>query len=165
MKKQKSRVMKDKVVTFHYTLRNERGEVVESSAEGEPLVYLHGRRHIVEGLEKALNGKKEGESISVTVPPELGYGLRSEDKIITLEKGQFPEGATLEVGATIALSNGQHRIPAVVKEMTEDKVIVDANHPMAEKVLVFDVDIVSIRSATKEELKHGHAHAHGSCSH
>lgn len=165
MKKQKSRVMKDKVVSFHYTLRNEAGEVLESSAEKDPLVYLHGRRHIVEGLEKALNGRKEGESLSVTVPPELGYGIRSEEKVVTLQRDQFPKDATLTIGETIGLTNGQHRIPAIIKEITDDQVIVDANHPMADKTLVFDVDIVAIRSATKEELKHGHAHAHGACDH
>jgi FKBP-type peptidyl-prolyl cis-trans isomerase SlyD len=159
MRKQKPRVMKDKVVSFHYTLKNENGEVLESSREQGPVTYLHGRRNIVEGLERSMNGRYIGETATIVVPPELGYGPYRPEFVLEIAR---PEGREVAVGDTITLRGSRE---AKVLAVTETHVTVDANHPLCRTTLTFDVEITAIRSATPEELRHQHAHADGHCSH
>jgi FKBP-type peptidyl-prolyl cis-trans isomerase SlyD len=152
-----------KIVTFHYTLKNKSGEVLDSSSGSDPLVYLHGYSQIVPGLEEALTGKSVGEKLQVVVAAANGYGDRREDLVITMPKknGTLPDG--VGVGDMLELRSADGvRVPARIVELLEQSIIVDANHPLAGVDLFFDVEITAIRNATQQELDHGHAHgAHG----
>jgi FKBP-type peptidyl-prolyl cis-trans isomerase SlyD len=156
-------ITQDKVVELEYVLKVE-GEVVDQSEPGEPLTYLHGHSNIIPGLEKALDGKKAGDSLHVTVQPEDGYGERDEDNIEDLDRSDFDDD--IEVGATYyAQAEDGSVLPFTVVGAEGDTVQVDFNPPLAGMVLNFDVTVKSVRDATSEELEHGHAHSEGMHDH
>lgn len=149
-------VAKDKVVDLDYKL-TVKGEVLDQSEPGEPLVYLHGHSNIIPGLERALEGKAVGDSLQVTVQPEEGYGERDEDAIEELSREDFDDD--IEVGATYyAQAEDGSVIPFTVMAVDGDHVQVDFNPPLAGEVLNFDVKVLAVRDATPDELEHGHAH-------
>lgn len=168
MKKRRPKVMKDKVITFHYTLKTSSGELRESSHGGDPLTYLHGRGHIVRGLERALNGKEVNRTMHVEVPPEEGYGIRDPRLVLSVPKATSGLPADLSIGSNVDVTpptgEGQ-TFPARVIEINDETITLDANHPLAGETLFFDIELIGVRSATKEELKHGHAHGSGGCGH
>jgi FKBP-type peptidyl-prolyl cis-trans isomerase SlyD len=145
-KTQDSPVIKDGLlVSFHYTLKDTSGNVIESSKGKEPLKYIHGQRMIIAGLEKELSGMKVGGEKHVTVKPEEGYGLVNKDAFQELPKEKIPpEGQ--KVGAILTGQGTQGQpVQARVHEVKEKTVVVDFNHPMAGKTLVFDVTVVDIQ--------------------
>lgn len=149
----------NKVVLIHYTLRNEAKEVLDSSSGSDPLPYLHGHGNIITGLEGALEGRKEGEKISVTVEPQQGYGEYDARLLREIERSRFPEDAALEVGSSFAASGPDgESIEIRVIELKGDNVVIDGNHPLAGVKLFFEVEVVTIREATPSEIEHGHAH-------
>ena len=151
----------DKVVSIHYTLTNADKDVLDSSAPGEPLVYLHGRGAIVPGLERELQGKIVGDKLDVVVSPEDGYGERSGPGPQPVPREIF-EGVDVEPGMPLMVEDDDgHHMPLFVVEVTDEQVIVDGNHPLAGETLHFAVEVVAIRDATDEELAHGHAHEDG----
>jgi len=146
-----------KVVSIEYTLKDDSGEVLDSSEGGSPLVYMHGAGNIVVGLERALEGKGVGDSVQVVVAPEDGYGTRDENLVVNMPIRKFP-GGKVEVGQVFhAQTDGGH-MPVQVISVSGDYAKVDGNHPLADTTLHFDVKIVDIRDATEEELAHGHVH-------
>lgn len=151
-------VTAEKVVGIDYTLKDDTGEVVDSSEGGEPLPYLHGRGQIVEGLEKALEGKTVGDEVEISVPPQDGYGPVDEAKQFTLPKDRFDFEVKPGDVVQAQLPNG-HAVPIQVVAVAEDGgVTLDGNHPMAGKTLHFKVTIMSIRDATEDELNQIHVH-------
>lgn len=159
-------VAKDTVVTMQYVLKDEGGEVLDSSSEGAPLSYLHGHENIVPGLEAALTGLTPGESKDVVVSAEEGYGQRDSDMVLKVARTQLPDDLTPEVGMTLGMETNQgHTVPVRIAEVTEDHVVLDANHELAGVTLHFSVTIESVRPATEEELSHGHVHGEGGHAH
>ncbi len=159
------KIGKDKVVTIDYTLKDDSGNIVDTSQGSEPLAYIHGMGNIVPGLESALDGGAAGDKVSVSVPPEKGYGVRDESLIQVLTKDQFAGVDELEVGMQFHAHSegGVHTI--VITQIESNKVTVDGNHPLAGMVLHFDIDVRSVRDATKEEMEHGHVHGPGGHHH
>jgi FKBP-type peptidyl-prolyl cis-trans isomerase SlyD len=147
------------VVSMHYTLSNSQGDTIDSSVGGKPLGYLHGAGNIIPGLEKALVGKAVGDKLQVTVEPKEGYGEKNPQLMQTLNRSLFQGVATVEVGmkfqAQAPDGTTQH---LVVTDVDGEDITIDANHPLAGETLFFDVEIVSVRKATEEELAHGHVH-------
>ena len=152
-------VMDGVVVLLHYTLKNDEGEVLDSSADADPLPYLHGASNIVPGLENALTGKALGEKLEVRVSPEEGYGLRDPDRVVKAPRDAFPPDAEVSVGEQFVMQTEDgHPVPVWVIEASDDEVTLDANHPLAGKALNFAIEITGIRDATDEEKAHGHPH-------
>jgi len=150
------------VVSMHYKLMDEEGKVLDSSEGGEPMAYLHGAGNIVPGLEKALAGKGEGDSLQVTVEPAEGYGEIDQNGIKVIERAAFQGVDTIEPGMAFEAKapdgTSQH---IVVTKVEGDEVTINLNHPLAGVTLNFDVHIVNVREATKEEIDHGHTHEGG----
>ena len=147
------------VVVMHYTLTDDQGSVLDSSEGGNPLTYLHGAGNIIPGLESALVGKSTGDKLNVRVAPEDGYGLPQSGLIQAVPRVAFGDIDDIEVGMTFVAQGpdgAQQRV--VVKEIGEDEITIDANHPLAGVPLNFAVQIVAVREATQEEIAHGHAH-------
>jgi FKBP-type peptidyl-prolyl cis-trans isomerase SlyD len=159
-------VGKDTVVTFHYTLKNKDGEVLDTSEGSAPLVYLHGYSQIVPGLEDALVGKTSGVSLQVTVNPAEGYGERRDEMVITLPRtqGNLPEDIEVDFIVELVSPEGDE-LPARVVKLTETEITLDANHPLAGETLFFDIQLTDVRVATAEELSHGHVHGPGGHQH
>jgi FKBP-type peptidyl-prolyl cis-trans isomerase SlyD len=158
-------IAQDKVVTIHYTLKNDAGEVLDSSSGGDPLAYLHGQGNLVSGLEKALEGRQAGDKLSVRVEPADGYGVRDDSLLQQVPRRQFG-GANVQPGMQFhAQTSGGHARVVTVVRITGDMVTVDGNHPLAGENLNFDVEVTDVREASAEELEHGHVHGPGGHHH
>jgi FKBP-type peptidyl-prolyl cis-trans isomerase SlyD len=156
-------IAQDKVVLIHYTLKNDSGEVLDSSSGGDPLAYIHGQGNIVPGLEKALEGKQAGDKLTSRSPAE-GYGER-DDKLCSRCRGAFG-GANVQPGMQFhAQTSGGHTRVVTVTRIVGDMVMVDGNHPLAGENLNFDVEVTEVREASGEELEHGHVHGPGGHHH
>ena len=158
-------IAQDKVVLIHYTLKNDQGEVIDSSSGRDPLAYLHGQGNIIPGLEKALEGKQAGDKLSVRVEPSDGYGTRDARLIQEVPRQQFGS-ANVQPGMQFHAQTAQGRTRVVtVTGIAGDMVTVDGNHPLAGENLNFDVEVTDVRDASQEELSHGHVHGPGGHHH
>lgn len=150
------------VVTLHYTLKDNDGNIIDQSDDGS-FLYLHGAMNIIPGLEDALTGKKAGEKFSVSIAPEQGYGQKDPARIQEVPKEMFDNSADLAVGAQFhAQGPDGNAVVVTVTEIKDDTVEIDANHSLAGVDLNFDVEVVDVREASEEEITHGHVHGpHG----
>ena len=141
-----SRTVRDgDAITVHYTGHLESGEIFDSSQGRSPLAFTVGTGQLVKGFDNAVLGMAVGEKKTVTLLPADAYGDRKDDLFVDLRKKHIPEGMDLEVGMVVELSDGgQNVIPALVQEIHDEFVRMDLNHYLAGKVLVFDIEIVSI---------------------
>ncbi len=151
-------VEKNRVVTLHYTLRDEQGTVLDSSSGRSPLSYLHGKGNIIPGLEQALAGKATGDRLDVSVTPQLGYGARDERLVQIVPRNRFGEVADLAPGMQVRASSPQGQRMVTIVRVDRDFVTVDGNHPLAGRTLFFSVEVTEVRKATHEEVSHGHVH-------
>jgi FKBP-type peptidyl-prolyl cis-trans isomerase SlyD len=158
-------IVTDRVVTIHYTLKDDSGAVLDSSAGGEPLAYIQGHDNLVAGLEKALEGNQEGKTLSVVVSPEDGYGKRDPALIQRVPKRSLQGSGEIKKGMQFHLRSGGGVRVFTVTAVVGDMVTLDGNHPLADQTLYFDVEIVGVRAATAEELEHGHVHGAGGHHH
>lgn len=156
----------NKAVSIDYTLTNDAGEVIDSSAGGAPLVYLHGAGNIIGGLEKALVGKTVGDELSVSVEPEEAYGEYNPELVAVLNRSMFEGVDELAVGMQFHASGPGGGMQIVtVRDIDGDDVTVDGNHPLAGQRLNFQVTVVAVRDASAEEVAHGHIHGEGGHHH
>ncbi|PAU88428.1 peptidylprolyl isomerase [Pseudomonas sp. WN033] len=156
----------NKAVSIDYTLTNDAGEVLDSSAGGAPLVYLHGAGNIIPGLEKALDGKQAGDELKVSVEPEDAYGEFSAELVAVLGRHMFEGVDELEVGMQFHASGPDGSMQIVtITALEGDEVTVDGNHPLAGQRLTFEVKVVSVRDASDDEVAHGHIHGEGGVHH
>lgn len=156
----------NKAVSIDYTLKNDAGEILDSSQGGAPLVYLHGAGNIIGGLEKALEGKSVGDELNVSVEPADAYGEYSAELVANLNRSMFEGVDELEVGMQFHASGPDGSMQIVtIRDIDGDDVTVDGNHPLAGQRLNFEVKVVDIRDASAEEVAHGHIHGEGGHHH
>jgi len=160
------KVGKDKVVLMHYTLKNDAGDVIDSSDGADPLPFLQGHGNIIPGLESALEGSKVGDKLDGSIKPEEGYGERMKDAIQEIPSSALKGVEEVKVGMQLQSQDKDGNAFLVnVTKIEDDKITVDGNHPLAGQTLHFSVSIESIRKAEAEELSHGHVHADGQHNH
>jgi FKBP-type peptidyl-prolyl cis-trans isomerase SlyD len=149
----------DSVVTIKYTLKDDKGQVIDSSEQHGDLSYLHGHQNIVPGLEEALDGKAVGDQVQTQVEPEKGYGERQDQLVFQVPRDRLPQDEELQLGMQFRAqsSEGQELVVTLV-DLGDEEVTLDANHPLAGQNLNFDVEVKDVRDATEEEIEHGHAH-------
>jgi FKBP-type peptidyl-prolyl cis-trans isomerase SlyD len=155
----------DTVVLIHYTLKDDGGAVLDSSAGGEPLAYIQGHGNLVPGLEKALEGKQEDSKIAVTVPPADGYGTRDQALVQRVPKRSLQDAGDIRKGMQFQARTDDGMRLFTVTAIAGDMVTLDGNHPLADQTLHFEVEVVGVREATAEELEHGHVHGAGGHHH
>jgi FKBP-type peptidyl-prolyl cis-trans isomerase SlyD len=155
----------DSVVLIHYTLKDDHGKVLDSSAGGEPLAYIQGHGNLVSGLEKALEGKAQGNRIEVSLVPEEGYGTRNEALVQRVPKRSLQGAGEIRKGMQFQAQTDEGMRLFTVTTVVGDMVTLDGNHPLADQTLHFDVEVVEVRDATAEELEHGHVHGAGGHHH
>lgn len=158
-------VAKDAVVSIHYTLKNDAGETLDSSAGGDPLAYLQGNGNLIPGLENALEGKQAGDKLSVKIAPNEGYGEYDKNLVQQVPRRSFKGIGNVQVGMQFQVNSPQGPRAVTVTNVVGDMVTVDGNHPLAGQNLNFDVEITEVRVATDEELAHGHVHGPGGHHH
>lgn len=158
-------IEKNSVVELDYKLMDLEGNIWESSKEGGPWVYLHGYGEVMPGLEGKLLGKAIGQKIKVDFGPDEAYGPYEDDLRTEVPREAFADVENLTEGMRLAAesSDGVHAV--MVREIRDDVVVIDANHPLAGKAVKVEVKVLSVRKGTDEEIAHGHVHQHGTCGH
>ena len=159
------KIAENSVASFHYTLTDSTGKVLDSSEGQDPLSYLHGAGNIIPGLEEALEGKAVGDKLNVAVNAAQAYGLRDDSLVQELPTTMFSGIEQIEVGMEFHAETEQGLQVVTVTHVEGDQVTIDGNHPLAGVDLNFDVEITEVRAATEEELNHGHAHGAGGHHH
>ncbi len=158
-------IAQDTVVLIHYTLTDDQGKTIDSSAGGEPLAYLHGNGNLIPGLERALEGKATGDSVNVKITPAEGYGEYDKRLVQQVPRRALQGIANVHVGMQLQAQSEHGSRAVTVTQVTGDMVTIDGNHPLAGQNLNFDVKIEDVRAATEEELAHGHVHGPGGHHH
>jgi FKBP-type peptidyl-prolyl cis-trans isomerase SlyD len=158
-------IAQDSVVTIHYTLKDDAGEIIDSSVDAEPLAYLHGHGNLVPGLERELEGKDVGAKFNVTVQPQDGYGDYDKKLVQRVPRRALAGIANIRVGMRLQMQSAEGPRTVVITNLIGDMVTLDGNHPLAGKALNFEVEVTDIRAATEEELSHGHVHGPGDHHH
>ena len=145
----------DKVVSIHYTLKNSQGDVLDSSIGHDPLPYVHGAGDIIIGLENALEGKKKGDKLNVTVLAKDGYGEYLETLVQEEKKEKFSDIKELKEGTEfeveIETEAGPQVTIATILEVGNETVTFDMNHPLAGEDLYFEIEVKDVREKSSEE--------------
>lgn len=167
-------VQKNMVVSVNYELKvDENGElVIADKSDGNPLVFLHGAGMLLPEFEQNILGKTIGDSVSFQISAENGYGLRSDQDVVSIPIDSFKDQEgnidtnVVRAGNVLPMMDQNGRqFQGIVCEVTDDVVVMDFNHPMAGKDLHFTVTVIDVRPATEEELAHGHVHGPGGHHH
>ena len=156
--------MSTKVISFHYTLTDNAGQTLDSSAGGEPLAFLAGAGQIIPGLETHLLAMKVGDKRRVMVPAKDAYGAKDPANTTEIPRDKMP-AKDIKVGDRFRAGADNHAPVVVVTKVTDTHVTLDGNHPLAGQDLTFEVEITEVREATDEELAHGHVHGPGGHHH
>ena len=144
--------MTRRTFTFHYTLKDGTGRLIDTSRGGAPMPFTEGMGQIIEGLEAALLPMTVGEKRTVAVPPERAYGLPDPGLVQKVPRARLPV-AELRVGDQFQTGPDRHAPVVTVRALEGDDVLLDANHPLAGQELHFEVEVVTVRAATQEELQ------------
>ncbi len=155
----------DRIVTIHYTLKDDDGAVLDSSAGADPLTYIQGHGNLVAGLEKALEGRQSGNTLTVVVAPAEGYGTRDQALVQRVPKRTLQGAGDIKKGMQFQARTEDGMRLFTVTAVAGDMVTLDGNHPLADQTLHFDIEVVDVREATAEELEHGHVHGPGGHHH
>lgn len=158
-------IEQNSVVTLHYTLKDNDGNIIDQSDDGS-FLYLHGAMNIIPGLENALSGKSAGDEISVKVAPEEGYGEKDPQRIQEVPKEMFDNADEIQPGVQFhAQGPDGNAVVVTVVEVKDEAVVIDGNHALAGVDLNFEVKVVDVREASAEEVEHGHVHGPGGHQH
>ncbi|MBK5279882.1 MAG: peptidylprolyl isomerase [Bacteroidia bacterium] len=154
-------IAKHKVASIHYTLTDNDGKILDSSVGREPLNYIHGAGNLIPGMEEGMLGKIKGDKFDLKVPPEKGYGVKSDKMLQKVPRSSFGK-QPVEIGMQFQTDNGQ---VVTITNIDLDSITVDGNHPLAGVELNFAVEILEVREATPDEISHGHVHGPGGHHH
>ncbi|RYZ49994.1 MAG: peptidylprolyl isomerase [Proteobacteria bacterium] len=153
------------VVLMDYTVKDDEGNIIDTSSGHEPLAFIVGLGNIIPGLEREFIGKKKGDAFTVKVKPEDGYGDKDDGLVEVVPRAQFAGVKNLAVGMQLQAQTDDDTMVVTVVQLTDTEVTVDANHPLAGKTLNFEVKVVEVREPTAEEMSHGHVHGTGGHHH
>jgi len=166
-------ITKNTVVSLSYVLKrdNAKGDIIEETRAGDPLVFLYGNGQMLPKFEEHLSTLKAGDGFEFTLTSDDAYGEVDQEAVIDLDKSIFEvdgkiDTEMLAVGNVIPMRDDQgHMLQGTVVSVGNDLVRMDFNHPMAGNVLHFTGKVIEVRAATEEELSHGHAHGAGGHHH
>lgn len=151
------KINKHTVASIHYTLKDNSGKVLDSTVGREPMYYLHGEGNLIPGMEEGLEGQEKGSKLELKIKPEKGYGVRDEKLIQKLPRSSFGT-EKVQKGMQFNTDNGG---VVTVTEVNLNQVTVDANHALAGVELNFSIEVIDVRTATTDEIAHGHVHGPG----
>jgi FKBP-type peptidyl-prolyl cis-trans isomerase SlyD len=147
----------NKVVSVSFTLKDQFGNILDQTENGQPFVFLSGHQNILPQLESEIDSMLIGSKRSITIKSADAYGDYNNEIVQVVGKDQFPEEFLLEVGMQyIASTPDGTKMPFTIKEVRDEEIVVDFNHPLAGKDLTFDVELLNVREATNEEIAHQH---------
>ncbi|MGC9324381.1 MAG: FKBP-type peptidyl-prolyl cis-trans isomerase [Desulfomonilia bacterium] len=132
-------------IKVHYTGRLEDGKEFDTSVGRSPLVFTIGANEVIQGFEDATIGMSVGEMKTISIEPSNAYGVYNEDLVIDMPVEYFPEDIVAEIGMLLKIiDHDGHEVPVVVTDILDDSIRLDANHPLAGKTLIFDIEILDI---------------------
>lgn len=134
-------------VSVHYTGKLDDGSVFDSSRERDPLEFTMGKHMLIAGFEEAVMGKDTGDTVTVVIPPEKGYGEADPELVFTVDRENVPSHITPQVGMVLNLQNDQGQMDVTIVNVSDEDITLDANHPLAGKTLTFDIEIVQVTPA------------------
>ncbi|WJG07816.1 peptidylprolyl isomerase [Aliiglaciecola sp. LCG003] len=158
-------ISKDKVVQFHYRINDLENHELESSFKHDPAAYLHGHNNMMVGIEKALEGKQQGDEFSVELPAADTFGEFKENAQQRISIKHLQGSDKWAPGMTAVLQTENGAMEVTIVKVGKFMATVDTNHPLAGRALKFDLKVVDVRNATEEEIAHGHAHGVGGHHH
>ncbi len=132
-------------VQVHYTGTLDDGSVFDSSRERDPLEFVLGKGMLIAGFEAAVVGRDVGETVTVEIEPASAYGEVDTDLVFTVPRSEVPEHISPEAGLPLQLSNEEGTMDVTITEVTDDSIVLDANHPLAGKTLKFEIEIISVK--------------------
>lgn len=167
MAKNKLDIQEGRVAAFYYTVSDEDGKVLDSNRRGgQPTAFLCGAGNIVPGLEKQLVGKVKDDHVEVQVAPEEAYGAWKDELVREIPRESFPADMDLQAGMMVnGTDPSGRRVAARIREVGDETVTVDENHPLAGMTLTFAVTITGVREANESEKAHRHPHGPGGHHH
>ena len=134
-------------VKVHYTAKDKSGKILDSSKDKEPIEFELGVGAVIEGFERAIVGMKSGEAKEAQIPMEMAYGPKMDEKVFELDKQQFPPEVETKKGKRVSIQQADgNPIPATIAEVIGEKVILDTNHPLAGKDLIFDIELLNVKT-------------------
>jgi FKBP-type peptidyl-prolyl cis-trans isomerase SlpA len=151
LKKVSKMIKKGSKVKVHYTGKLTNGKVFDTSVEKEPLEVVVGNSGLIKGFEDGLMGMKEGEKKTIEITPEDAYGQLIEGRIQEVEKSILPE--EIQVGMALQANGEVGTMVVTVKEIKEETVVLDANHPLAGKDLIFELEVLEVTNTKKTNAK------------
>jgi len=160
-------VKDQKAVGISYTLKNGEGETIDMAPLDDPMWFIQGLGSLLPAVESALDGKAIGDSVTLALSPEEGYGVRDEKMVMEVPREAFPKDLKIEVGMPfmIEAEGDVGASPWIARTFDDEKVSLDGNHPLAGIPLNFEITVAGIRDAEAEELAHGHVHGPGGHHH
>ncbi|HKK00710.1 MAG TPA: peptidylprolyl isomerase [Desulfuromonadales bacterium] len=139
-------------VTVSYTGRLKDGTVFDASPDGKPLMFILGRQEVIAGFDAAVGGMVVGEKRTVTVPPEQAYGKAKPELVEEVERKNLPEDIDLRPGIQLEVTRHDNsKFHVMVQAVTEATVTLDANHPLADRELTFDIDLIDIQKQQAQQ--------------
>jgi FKBP-type peptidyl-prolyl cis-trans isomerase SlyD len=139
------RIKKGSEVTFHYELRDDKGTLLDSTFDAEPVHYIHGEGEIILGLEEFLEGEEPGFKAKLSIEPEKGYGAKRDDLIVFAGPENFDDNVEIEIGSIVETEDPHGEVIEFrITDVDEDKVYLDGNHPLADKTLDYKVEVVEV---------------------
>jgi len=148
-------IAQSRVATVHFTLSDDSGQRITSTRGHDPLVYMHGNGSIISGLEAALEGRSAGDTFTVDIPPERGFGPRHDSLVQTLPRSMFTGTVVPAVGEKLRAQTEKGPLDVVVTALDAGHITVDGNNPLAGRTLRADVEVLSVRVATAQEIQFG----------
>lgn len=149
----------NKVVTIHYTLKDEDGNLLDTTVGSQPFSYISGHAQIIPKLEEEIDPMLIGSKKSITLQAKDAYGLHNDQLIQVVKRYNFPDDVELEVGMQfVTTAPDGSQMPFVISDIDDENITIDFNHPLAGKNLEFEIHLVDVRDATPEEISHGHVH-------
>ena len=156
--------MANRVLTFHYTVKDSTGRMLESTAGHDPLHILEGQGQILPKLEGEISAMKVGDKKQIDVASQDAYGPYHQNLVRKVSPKDMPK-KNVKVGDEFEVAMGPKKTVVIVTAVTKDEITLDGNHPLAGKDLKFEIELTAERPATEEELSHGHAHGPGGHHH
>ena len=142
------RIGQGSTVTLHFSLKFDNGEVVDSNFEKDPATFTIGDSSLLPGFERVLFGLKDSDKRTFEIPPEQGFGTPNEQNVQIMPRSQF-DSMELDYGVLVIFKDAAGgEMPGVVKAFNDQQVTIDFNHPLAGKVIVFDVEIIQVKNST-----------------
>lgn len=159
------KIEKDKIVLMHYTLTDNEGDIIGSTEGDVPMAYMQGKGNIIPGLEVEMEGKNAGDKFKVKLPAENAYGKHNPELLHVVDRSVFQGEEEITIGLRVNVQTPNGDSIAVVSAFDDKTITLNLNHPLADKDLTFDVEIVEVRDPTEVEIEHGHVHGPGGHHH